>query len=56
VRDNYEAKTSVHTTVAFGALALLCKQKLLYLLGRAPAEYLWRDREHRKVTLFAGEE
>jgi hypothetical protein len=56
VHDNSEAKTSVHTPVAFGALALLCKQKLLYLLGRAPAEHLWRDREHRKVTLFAGEE
>jgi cobalamin biosynthesis protein CobD/CbiB len=54
VCDNSEAKTSVHTPVAFGALALLCKQKLLQLLRRAPAEHLWRDREHRKVALFSG--
>ena len=52
--DNSEAKTSVHTPVAFGALALLCKQKLLHLLRRAPAEHLGRDREHRKVALFSG--
>ena len=53
MHDNSEAKTSVHTPVAFGALALLCKQKLLHL-RRAPAEHLWRDREYRKVTLFSG--
>ena len=54
MRDNSEAKTSVHTLVAFGALALLCRQKLLQLLRRGPAEHLWRDREHRKVALFSG--
>ena len=54
MRDNSKAKTSVHTPVAFGALALLCKRKLLHLLRRAPAEHLWRNREHRKVTLFSG--
>ncbi len=52
--DNSETETSVHTPVAFGALALLCKQKLLQLLRRAPAEHLWRNREHRKVALYSG--
>jgi hypothetical protein len=52
VRDDPEAKGSVHAPVALGPFALLLALDLLHLLRRALAEHLGRNREYGVGSLF----
>jgi hypothetical protein len=54
VRDDAEAKASVHAPVAFGALALLGEAQLLHLFGRPLAEHPRREREDGQTAFVLG--
>lgn len=54
MRDDPEAKGSVHAPVALGPLALVRAPELLFFLRRALAEHLGREPEHGQAALVCG--